>query len=142
MLWRVVLDTSVLVAALRSRRGASFALLELLRAGAFEVAISVPLVVEYEAVLMRHVETLGLHPTEVGTLVDYLCVVGKPHRIHFLWRPTLRDAKDDFLLELAVAAECDYIVAHNVTDFAGIDRFGVRPMKPGQFLRQLEEEAP
>jgi putative PIN family toxin of toxin-antitoxin system len=142
MLWRVVLDTSVLVAALRSRRGASFALLELLRARAFEIAISVPLVVEYEAVLMRHVDILGLHPAEVITMVDYLCAVGKRHRIHFLWRPALRDTNDDFLLELAVAAECDYVVTHNIADFTGIERFGVRPLKPGQFLRQLEEEAP
>ena len=72
-------------------------------------------------------------------MVDYLCAVGKRHRIHFLWRPALRDANDDFLLELAVAAECDYIVTHNIADFNGIDRFGVIPLKPGRFLRQLEE---
>lgn len=139
MAWRVVLDTSVLVAALRSRRGASFGLLELLRAGAFEIAISVPLAVEYGAVLSRHAVTLGLHPSEADTLVDYLCAVGRRQRIHFLWRPTLRDPNDDFVLELAVAACCDYIVTHNVADFAGVGRFGVKLVRPGRFLRQLEE---
>jgi putative PIN family toxin of toxin-antitoxin system len=136
---RVVLDTSVLVAALRSRRGASFGLLERLRAGAFEIAISVPLAVEYEAVLTRHAVTLGLRASEAVTLVDYLCAVGKQQRIHFLWRPTLRDPNDDFILELAVAAGCNYIVPHNVADFAGIGRFGVQPVRPGRFLRELEE---
>ena len=89
--------------------------------------------------MIRHGDALGLGPAEAVTLVDYLCAVGKRHRIHFLWRPALRDASDDFLLELAVAAECNYIVTHNVDDFAGIDRFGVRPVRPGEFLRQLKE---
>ncbi len=129
----------MVVAALRSRRGASFGLLELLRAGAFEIAISVPLTVEYEAVLTRHGVTLGLHPSEAATLVDYLCAVGRRQRIHFLWRPTLRDPNDDFVLELAVAAGCDYIVTHNVADFVSIGRFGVKVVRPGRFLRQLEE---
>src|SRR5712692_10567750 len=129
MSWRVVLDTSVVVAALRSRRGASFGLLELLRAGAFEIAISVPLAVEYEAVLTRHAASLGLHPSEAVTLVDYLCAVGRRQRIHFLWRPALRDPNDDFVLELAVAAGCDYIVTHNIADFAGADRFGVKVVR-------------
>ena len=139
MACRVVLDTSVLVAALRSRRGASFGLLELLRAGAFEIAISVPLAVEYEAVLTRHAVTLGLRPSEAVTLVDYLCAVGRRQRIHFLWRPTLCDPNDDFVLELAVAADCDYIVTHNIAHFVGIGRFGVKLVRPGRFLRQLEE---
>jgi putative PIN family toxin of toxin-antitoxin system len=139
MAWRVVLDTSVLVAALRSRRGASFALLELLQAGAFEIAISVPLAVEYEAVLTRHAVALGLDRAEAVDFVDYLCAVGTRQRIHFLWRPALRDLNDDFVLELAVAAGCAYIVTHNVADFAGISQFGVKLVTPGRFLRQLEE---
>lgn len=103
------------------------------------MAISVPLAVEYEAVLTRHAVTVGLDPSEAVTLVDYLCAVGRRQRIHFLWRPTLRDPHDDFILELAVAARCDYIVTHNVADFAGTGRFGVKVVRPGRFLRQLEE---
>jgi putative PIN family toxin of toxin-antitoxin system len=139
MALRVVLDSSVLVAALRSRQGASFRLLELLRAGAFEIAISVPLAVEYEAVLARHATRLGLRRSEATTLVDYLCAVGTRQPIYFLWRPTLRDPNDEFVLELAVAADCQHIVTHNIRDFTGAERFGVSVLRPGQFLRQLEE---
>jgi len=139
MALRVILDTSVLVAALRSRRGASFRLIELLRAGAFEIAISVPLAVEYEAVLTRHAASLGLRRSEVATIVDYFCAVGKRQPIHFLWHPLLRDPDDEFVLEVAVAASCQYIVTHNVRDFAGAERLGVNILQPGQFLRQLEE---
>lgn len=136
---RVVLDTNVLVAALRSRRGASFRLIELLRAGAFEIAISVPLAVEYEAVLTKHAASLGLRRSEVTTIVDYLCAVGRRQSIHFLWRPLLRDPDDEFVLEVAVAADCQYIVTHNVRDFVGAERFGVTILRPGKFLRQVEE---
>ena len=136
---RVVLDSNVLVAALRSRQGASFRLLELLQAGAFEIAISVPLTVEYEAALTRHAVSLGLRRSEVTTVVDYLCAVGKRQPIYFLWRPLLRDPDDEFVLEVAVAADCQYIITHNVRDFAGAERLGVNVLRPNQFLRQLEE---
>jgi putative PIN family toxin of toxin-antitoxin system len=139
MAWRAVLDTSALVATLRSRRGASFRLIELLRAGAFEIALSVPLAVEYEAVLTKHAASLGLRRSEVTTIVDYLCAVGRRQPIHFLWRPLLRDPDDEFVLEVAVAAGCQYIITHNVRDFVGAERFGVTIVRPGQFLRQVEE---
>jgi len=134
-----VLDSSVLVAALRSRQGASFELLRRLRARRFTVAISVPLALEYEAVLVRHAGELGLAHSEVVGLVDYLCEVGKRHDIHFLWRPTLTDPRDEFVLELAVAAGCDAIVTFNVRDFAGAQRFGVAVMTPAAFLQRMEK---
>jgi len=139
MALRVVLDTSVLVAAFRSRRGASFQLIELLRAEAFEIALSVPLAVEYEAVLTKHAASLELRRSEVTTIVDYLCAVGRRQPIHFLWRPLLRDPDDEFVLEVAVAAGCQYIVTHNIRDFVGAERFGVTIVRPGKFLRQVEE---
>jgi len=111
----------------------------LLRAGAFEIAISVPLALEYEAVLTRHAASLGLRRPAVTTVVDYLCAVGKRQSIHFLWRPLLRDPDDEFVLEVAVAAGCQYIITHNVRDFAGAERLGVNILRPSQFLRQLEE---
>ena len=135
----VVLDTNVLVAGFRSRRGASFRLLTLLRAGAFEIAVSVPLVLEYEAQLSAHARELDMSADEVTGLVDYLCRVGRRQAIHFLWRPSLRDPADEFVLELAVAAECDAVVTHNVRDFAGVHALGVQIVTPAAFVRWLEE---
>ena len=138
---RVVLDSNVLVAALRSRRGASFQLLRLLRSSRFEVALSVPLAFEYEAVLVRHAKELGLSEPEAVGLVDYFCQVSHRQQIHFLWRPTLTDPGDEFVLELAVAAACEAIVTHNTQDFKGATRFGIRVVTPGEFLVWLKEEA-
>ena len=137
---RAVLDSNVLVAALRSRNGASFQLLRLLRAGRFEVAISVPLAIQYESVLIRHAKEVELSRQEAVGLVDYFCQVAHKQEIHFLWRPTLSDPGDEFVLELAVAAGCRFIVTHNIRDFSGADRFGVSIVTPGEFLRLLERE--
>ena len=137
---RVVLDSNVLVAALRSRNGASFRLLQLLREGRFEVALSVPLTFQYESVLIRHAKELALSKQEAISLVDYFCRVAHRQEIHFRWRPTLSDPSDEFVLELAVAAECSFIVTHNIKDFRGAQRFGISIVTPGEFLRVLEEE--
>jgi predicted nucleic acid-binding protein len=136
----VVLDSSVVVAALRSRRGASFELLRRLRAGRFSVAVSVPLALEYEVVLLRHARELGLRPEDATGLVDYLCAIGHRQQIHFLWRPTLTDPRDEFILELAVAAGCHAIVTHNTRDFEGARRFGIDVLTPAAFLARLAEE--
>ena len=136
-----MLDSSVLVAGFRSRRGASFRLLELLRVGRFEITVSVPLALEYEAVLVRHAKALGLRRDEAEGLVDYLCQVAHRQEIHFLWRPTLTDPRDEFILELAVAAGCEAIVTHNVRDFMGVSRFRARVLTPAEFLTQLEERS-
>jgi predicted nucleic acid-binding protein len=112
--------------------------LTLLRAERFEIAVSVPVVLEYEAVLRRHAKHLGLAETEATGLVDYLCAIGRRQEIHFLWRPMLRDPRDEAILELAVAARCRAVVTHNVRDFEGAGRFGVTVLTPGAFVRQLE----
>jgi putative PIN family toxin of toxin-antitoxin system len=132
----VVLDTSVLVAAWRSRSGASYALLDRLGDGSFDIAISVPLVLEYEAVLLRHLDAARTR-TDVETFVDYLCSVGLQQEIFFLWRPFLRDPKDDMVAEVAVASQARAVVTHNVKDFAPIERFGLRVLTPGRLLLQL-----
>lgn len=135
---RVVLDTSVLVSALRSRNGASFEIVSRLGRGGFEVAVSVPLVLEYEAALLRQVvPSSSWKETDVSDLVDYLCDVGKAQEVFFLWRPFLRDPGNDMVLELAVAAGCDAIVTHNIRDFHGAEELNVRVLTPKQFLQEL-----
>ena len=134
---RVVLDTNVLVAAIRSRRGASFELLSTVGSGEFELAISVSLVLEYESVLLRHTSSSNLNEQDVRDLIDYLCDVGVWQEIFFLWRPHLKDTNDDLVLELAVAASCELIVTHNVRDFGGTEQFGVQVLTPAEFLQEL-----
>ena len=137
MIPRVVLDTNVLVAGLRSRRGASFRLLSLWGTQRFVPCVSVPLVLEYEDALLRDIH--GLSPEVVEDVLDYLCSVADRRTIHFLWRPFLRDPRDDMVLEVAVGGRCQTIVTHNLRDFAGCERFGVRALTPREFLRLLGE---
>ncbi len=136
---QVVLDTNVIVAALRSRRGASFRLLELLDQGRFGIHVSVPLVLEYEQEAARLTGPAALTQRDVRAVVDYVCTVASRWKVFYLWRPFLRDPKDDMLLELAVAAGCDAIVTHNKGDFSGVEQFGVRIVSPREFLAELGE---
>lgn len=137
MVSRVVIDTCVIVSALRSARGASFRVVNLVGTGRFDLALSVPLVLEYEDAAKRLGDATGLSHAEIDDVLDYLCSVGHRQEIHFLWRPVLRDPRDDHVLELAVEAACDLVVTHNTRDFAGVDRFGLEVVRPGEFLRRI-----
>lgn len=133
----VVLDTNVLIAGLQSRRGASFRVLQLVGTGAFELNLSVPLVLEYEEVAKRRARSLGLTVADIDAVLDYLCSVARHRAIFFLWRPFLKDPRDDMVLEVAVEAGCDVIVTFNTRDFAGAERFGLRVCTPREFLQHL-----
>ncbi len=134
---QIVLDTNVLVSALRSTRGVSYQLFLLLGGADFEINLSVPLVLEYEDVAKRIAPEFGLTDDDIDDMLDYLCAVGNKHAIHFLWRPVLRDSKDDHVLELAVEAGAHMIVTHNLKGFVAAEQFGIRALSPGEFLRDL-----
>lgn len=133
------MDTNVLVSALRSRRGAAYRLLSLVGTGKFEISLSVPLFLEYEEVCKRHLDEIELTARDLQDVFDFLCRTAQRTRVYFLWRPYLRDANDDMVLELAVGAGCEYIVTFNRADFHGSDQFGVRACTPGAFLREIGE---
>jgi putative PIN family toxin of toxin-antitoxin system len=133
--FNIIIDTNVLVAALRSRDGASFKLLSLIDSGLFDIAVTVPLVFEYEDVLKRGPLGIGLQAAE--DVLDYICAIASKHNVYFMWRPYLRDAKDDMVLEAAVAAEATHIVTFNTKDFQGVGRFGVQALWPADFLLQI-----
>jgi len=135
----VVLDTNVIVAALRSTRGASNKLLSLVGTQKFEIHVSVALILEYEDVLHRYRTELGLSQDDIADFIDALCSMAHHHKIYFLWRPFLSDVNDELILELAVTARCEYIVTHNVSDFKGIDKFGIQAITPGVFLQIIRE---
>ena len=137
---KIVIDTNVLIAALRSRMGAAFILLSLVgRSEKFEIHLSVPLVMEYENVSTRPGMLPLLSDEDIKVALDYLCSNGSHRDIFFLWRPFLRDPKDDMVLELAVEAQCDYIVTFNHKDFVGVEQFGLEALTPYQFLQKIGE---
>lgn len=119
---KIVFDTTVLVAAARSRQGASHALVSSIPSPEFELCLSVGVYTEWQEVLTRpeHLPPRQT-PEEVLRFLRYLVSQSHLQEIHFLWRPFLRDADDDMVLELAFAAGCRHIVTHNVKDFHGAD---------------------
>jgi len=135
----IVLDTNIIIAALRSKKGASYKLLSLVGTHQFEIHDSVALILEYEDVIQRHREEIGLSEEDVSVFIDSLCSMAKHHKIYFLWRPFLSDANDELVLELAVSANCEYIVTHNLSDFKGTEKFGIQAISPKEFLQIIRE---
>lgn len=135
----IVIDTNVVIAALRSKKGASNRLLTLVGTRKFEIHDSVALILEYEDVLQRQRNELCLSEEEVTIFIDAMCAMAHHHNIYFLWRPFLSDVHDDLVLELAVSANCEYIVTHNIHDFKGSEEFGIRAISPKEFLQMIRE---
>jgi putative PIN family toxin of toxin-antitoxin system len=139
---RVVLDTDVVVAALRSPTGASAELIRQARRGRLGLAASVSLFIEYESVCTRqgHLEAAGLELDDLAVFLDALGSLVEPVQIHFLWRPQLRDPADELVLEAAVNAGADALLSFNVRHFQrAAERFGLRVSQPGPFLRDFLE---
>jgi len=133
----VVFDTSVLVAAARSRRGASHALLSHLPDARFQPVVSVPLFLEYRAVLLRPENLLGRRAAQAEAFLDFLLSISHLQEVFYLWRPALPDPDDDMILELAVASRCRYIVTHNLRDFRGSQKWGIAAIIPSAFLKSI-----
>ena len=138
---RIVIDTNVIVSALRSASGYSFKLLSIIDDERISVALSVPLILEYEDVVKRDRSRIKLTRLELDDVSDYFCRVAEHRRIFYLWRPYLKDPKDDMVLELAVEAECEFIVTFNKKDFEGIEEFGLKAVTPKEFLGIIGEKA-
>jgi len=137
---RTVLDTAVLVAAIRSNKGASHQLVRAALEDRFELLLSVPLVLEYEAVLKRpeHLKASGGTTLDIDKLLDALIAMAKPVYRAFFWRPLLRDANDDMVLEAAMSGHSDSIVTFNRRDFEpAASQLGIAIVSPQKALGEI-----
>lgn len=137
---RVVLDTNVVVAGLRSPSGASAGLLRSLRADRGELLVSVPLLLEYEAICCQpeHLEASGLSAAEVLQVLDVIVAIATPVEIKFLWRPQLRDPGDEMVLETAVNGRADVIATFNERDFRpAVSMFNVEIDRPQGVMQRM-----
>ncbi len=138
---RVVLDTNIIVTALRSSRGASNAVLRELAQGRLRALVTSALFLEYEAVLKRSEQRLvhGLDLPSIDRLLAALASASEPVEVSFRWRPQLADANDEMVLEAAVNGRANALVTHNVKDFAkAAPRFGLRVLRPGELLKEMQ----
>ena len=139
---RLVLDTDVVVAGMRSPRGASAALLLAARNTTIIMLASLPLAMEYEAVCRRHEHqaAAGLTEEEVSSFLNAVMAVIEPVEIYFLWRPQLRDPDDEMVLEAAVNGRTEAIVTFNHRDYGTVpEQFGIAVLKPAEALRSLHQ---
>ena len=138
---RVVFDTSVWMAAIRSRTGASFALLSEIQGPRFRYGISTALFLEYESKLLDRTNLApeALSQQQVGAILAAVAHFAEPVPVFYRLRPNLRDEGDNFVFECAAHYGAQYIVTHNVRDFRTVQIIGynVRAITPGEFLREL-----
>jgi putative PIN family toxin of toxin-antitoxin system len=141
MSMRIVLDTSVVVAGLRTRLGAGNAVLQLVVRRRVVLLATPPLFLEYEDVLKRPEHRLA-HGLSVEAIDDFLAELAaliEPVEVHFQWRPQSRDPNDEMVLEAAINGYADAIVTYNVADFSGVaDRFRVAVLRPGELLKKVK----
>ena len=137
---RLVLDTNVIVAGLRSPLGASADLLDRALGREFTLLLSVALVLEYESICKAPTQRIvaGLRESEVEVIMSALCAVAEPVRSRFLWRPQLRDPADEMVLEAAINGSADALVTFNRRDFGdAAERFGMKLLSPRQALQRI-----
>jgi putative PIN family toxin of toxin-antitoxin system len=136
----LVLDTDVVVAAMRSPTGASAAILRTVRQGGAILLLSVPLALEYQAICSEAEHQLGsgLSEEEVDIFLTAVIAMAEPVVTHFLWRPQLRDAGDEMVLEAAVNGRADALVTFNARDFGVVPaRFGIELLLPREAIARV-----
>jgi putative PIN family toxin of toxin-antitoxin system len=137
---RLVLDTDVVVAAMRSPSGGSAELLRQIRNKKAVMALSVALALEYESKLMlaEHRLAAGVTSAEAEAFLSRLISLSEPVQSYFRWRPQLRDPGDELVLEAAVNGSVAAIVSFNERDLRNAKvNFGIDVIRPGEALRRV-----
>ncbi len=137
--YQIVIDTNVLVSGLRSNQGASYKLLSILNDRRWQVNVSTALMYEYEEILKDASKGLELTLQDVDLAIAAICNIANFHPIFFLWRPMLKDADDEFLVDLAFKAQADFIITYNQKDLQAVEKFGIQVVTPKQFLQIVGE---
>ena len=132
----IVVDTNVIIAGARSKKGASYRILSAMVENRLDFLISVPLFLEYEEVLKRPGVVSNLSIAEIDTILNALAAYGKKPRIFYLWRPTLPDLNDDMVLELAIAGSASTIITANTKHFGPASQFGIEIQTPYAFIER------
>jgi putative PIN family toxin of toxin-antitoxin system len=138
---RIVLDTSVVVAGLRTRLGAGNAVMRLVTHRRVVALATPPLFLEYEDVLKRpeHQLVHGLTPAAVDEFLAELAALVDPVEVHFQWRPQSRDPNDEMVLEAAINGQADALVTYNIKDFAEAgERFRISVLRPGDLSKRVK----
>ena len=141
---RLVIDTNILVAALRNRLGPSFALMQRVRQSQITMCCTPALFLEYEDVLKRadQLQASGLLAEDVDAILNELAGLVLPVTTHYQWRPQLRDPADEMVLEAAANAQAQAIVTYNLRDFGPAKLFGIPVLNPEQTFRQFTISIP
>lgn len=135
----IVIDTNVILSALQSNKGKSFELISKITEDLFDFAISVPLILEYEALLKRKLNRTIFTDSDIEDFINYLCKVGIKTKLFYLWRPYLKDPFDDHVLEVAIQSNANTIVTYNKKDFKEAEKLGKKILTPKEFLETLQE---
>ena len=143
MLKRLVLDTDVIVAAMRSPSGASAAILRAARRGTITLLVSVPLVLEYEAVCLRleHLTVTGFTEQETREIINTIIAISEKVSTFYMWRPQLHDPNDEMVLETAINGQADALVTFNRKDYGiASTLFGIETLLPSEAIRRIKND--
>jgi putative PIN family toxin of toxin-antitoxin system len=137
--YRVILDTNVVLAAIRSRAGASHRLLVTIGHARWQSVVTPTLMYEYEDVVRRPGVAPGLSPQDITNILDMIYRESQRQIVWFSWRPFSSDPGDDAILEAAIAGQCDYVVSFNQRHLRVVQEFGIKVLRPVDLLKLIGE---
>lgn len=140
----VTLDTNILYQALKSKTGASYFILQQVRNRKIQIALSVPVFQEYQDVLTRNksLKDFELQLEDIDKFLRFIAYIGKTFEIYFLFRPNLKDEKDNMIVELVLTSQSDYLITSNIRDFKNAElKFDqLRIITPSEFVKRWRDD--